>query len=125
MYSSPRWQWLISAARLDCVPLGKKSAASSAEQRGGALLQAEHRRVVAEDVVADLGRRHRGAHRRTGPGDGVAAEIDHRSACSRLLKSSVHTDTFAGTSIGAARPASSGRSKSFGSAVTRTKSVIE
>src|SRR3990172_8899031 len=26
MYSSPRWQWLISAARFDWVPLGKKSA---------------------------------------------------------------------------------------------------
>src|SRR5438034_2155231 len=25
---SPRWQWLISAARLDCVPDGKKSASS-------------------------------------------------------------------------------------------------
>src|SRR5438034_2120257 len=25
---SPRWQWLISAARFDCVPEGKKSASS-------------------------------------------------------------------------------------------------
>src|SRR6266850_516636 len=28
MTPSPRWQWLISAARLDCVPEGKKSASS-------------------------------------------------------------------------------------------------
>jgi hypothetical protein len=28
MYSSPRWQWLISAARLLCVPVGMNSAAS-------------------------------------------------------------------------------------------------
>src|SRR5918992_3651374 len=26
--SSPRWQWLMSAARFDCVPEGKRSAAS-------------------------------------------------------------------------------------------------
>src|SRR4051812_36178369 len=28
MTPSPRWQWLISAARFDCVPDGKKSASS-------------------------------------------------------------------------------------------------
>src|SRR5688572_27152261 len=28
MTSSPRWQWLIRAARLDCVPVGNSSAAS-------------------------------------------------------------------------------------------------
>src|SRR5438105_1078880 len=28
MYSSPRWQWVITATRLPCVPLGTNSAAS-------------------------------------------------------------------------------------------------
>ena len=47
-----------------------------AEQLGRALLEGVDRRVVAEDVVADLGIGHRPAHRGRGEGDGVAAEVD-------------------------------------------------
>ena len=47
-----------------------------AEQLGGALLEGVDRRVVAEDVVAELGLGHRPAHRRGGVGDGVAAQVD-------------------------------------------------
>ena len=38
-----------------------------AEQLRGALLEGDDGRVVAEDVVADLGLGHRPAHRRRGP----------------------------------------------------------
>ncbi len=47
-----------------------------AEQLGGALLEGDDGRVVAEDVVADFGRRHGSAHRVGGSRDGVAAEVD-------------------------------------------------
>ena len=47
-----------------------------AQQVGGALLEGDHRRVVAEHVVADLGRRHRPAHRVGRPGHGVGAQVD-------------------------------------------------
>ena len=48
-----------------------------AEQRGDPLLQRVDGRIVAEDVVADLGRGHRRAHRRRRPRHGVAAQVDH------------------------------------------------
>ena len=47
-----------------------------AEQLRGALLEGDDGRVVAEDVVADLGLGHRPAHGVGGPRDGVAAEVD-------------------------------------------------
>ncbi len=48
-----------------------------AEQSGHARLQGIDRRVVAEDVIAHLGPRHGLAHGGRGPGDGIAAQIDH------------------------------------------------
>ena len=50
--------------RLLCVPVGMKSAASLPSIGGNALLQRVDGGVVAEHVVAYLGRGHRGAHRR-------------------------------------------------------------
>ena len=47
-----------------------------AEQRGDALLEPAHRRILAVDVVADLGVGHRPPHRGGRAGDGVAAQID-------------------------------------------------
>ena len=61
-------------------PAREKQRRFEAEQLGRPRLQAKHRRVVAEDVVPDLGRRHGGAHRRAGPGDRIAAQIDHGSS---------------------------------------------
>ena len=46
-----------------------------AEQFGQAVLELDHRGVFAPDVVANGGRGHGGAHRRSGTGDRVAAEI--------------------------------------------------
>ena len=57
-------------------PAGDEQAGFLAEQLGGALLERDDRRVVAEDVVAELGLGHRAAHRRRGVGDGVAAQVD-------------------------------------------------
>ena len=48
-----------------------------AESLGRELLQAVHRRVLAVDVVADGGGRHRLAHGRRGAGHRVAAQVDH------------------------------------------------
>jgi len=65
----------------------------------------------------------------TGTGHGARGyqlfALPYRSACSRLLKSSVHTDTFGGTSMTWATSFSCGRSKRAASAVTSTKSVEE
>jgi len=47
------------------------------EERGGGALEREHGRVLAPLLVADLGLRHRLAHRRRRPGRGVRAEVDH------------------------------------------------
>ena len=57
-------------------PGGDEQAGLLAEQLGGAFLEGVDGRVVAEDVVADLGLGHRPAHRRRGLGDGVAAQVD-------------------------------------------------
>ncbi|MGF6650054.1 hypothetical protein OKW34_000616 [Paraburkholderia youngii] len=43
-------------------------------QRG---LQTQYGGVVAPDVVADFGRRHRREHRRSRAGNGIAPQIDH------------------------------------------------
>src|SRR5262249_21390922 len=45
-------------------------------QRGDALLERAHRRILAVHVVADLGPRHRLAPRGRRTGDGVGAEAD-------------------------------------------------
>ena len=54
-----------------------------AEELGGAFLEGDDGRVVAEDVVADLGLGHGVAHGVGGPRDRVAAQVDgsfrHRS----------------------------------------------
>jgi hypothetical protein len=47
------------------------------QHRGDALLQRVDGRVVAEDVVSDFGGGHCRTHRRSGLGDGIAAEVDH------------------------------------------------
>ena len=48
-----------------------------AEEGRGALLEREHGRILAPLLVADLGVRHRVAHRRRRLRLGVRAEIDH------------------------------------------------
>ena len=64
---------------------GKEQRRLEPEHLCSARLQRIDRRVVAEDIVADLGRRHGGAHARRGLGDGVAAQVDEharsRSGC--------------------------------------------
>jgi hypothetical protein len=50
------------------------------EQLGAAPLELEHRRVFAFLLVADLGARHRLAHRRGGFRLRVGTEIDHVAA---------------------------------------------
>ena len=50
---------------------GHKHRGFFAEQRGAHALQPQHRRVLAEDIVADLGIGNGLAHGRTGPGHGV------------------------------------------------------
>ncbi len=60
-------------------PGGREERGLLAEQPGDPLLERADGGVLAVDVVADLGARHRGAHRLGGTGDGVAAEVDHAS----------------------------------------------
>ncbi len=47
-----------------------------AEELGGPFLERVDRRILAEDVVAELGRGHRAAHLGGRMGDGVGAEIE-------------------------------------------------
>jgi hypothetical protein len=49
------------------------------EERGGALLQLVDGGILAQLLVADLGRGHRRAHLRRRSGRRVGAEIDHAS----------------------------------------------
>ena len=58
------------------MPLAHEQAGLLAEQLGGPLLERVDGRVVAEDVVADLGLGHRPAHLGGRLGDGVGAEVD-------------------------------------------------
>ena len=51
-----------------------------ADALGRGLLEAPHRGVVAQHVVADFGARHRLAHRVGGLGDGVGPQVDHGAA---------------------------------------------
>jgi len=48
-----------------------------AEERRGVLLQAVHRRVVAEDIVAERRLDHSAAHAGGRSGDGVGTKVDH------------------------------------------------
>jgi len=57
-------------------PRGEVEAGLFAEQPSGVLLQADDGRVVAEDVVADLGLEHHAAHLRRRTRDSVAAQVD-------------------------------------------------
>ena len=54
---------------------GHKQRRLFAQHGGNPLLQGDHRRIVAEDVVADDRRGHDGAHARRGAGYRVAAKI--------------------------------------------------
>ena len=49
-----------------------------AEQLGDALLEPTDRRILAVDVVADLGIGHRVPHRGSTDGDGIASKVDGR-----------------------------------------------
>ena len=56
---------------------GEEERRLEAEERRGVLLQAVHRRVVAEDIVAERRLDHGAAHAGGGPGDGVGTKVDH------------------------------------------------
>ena len=77
MISPPRGTWAMSPTRLPIVPLDDEQAGLRAEELGGAFLERADGRVLAEDVVADLGLGHRATHGRGGQGDGVGPEVDH------------------------------------------------
>ena len=47
-----------------------------AQQVRGSGLELDHGGIVAEDVVTNLGLRHRPAHLGRGPGDGVGSKVD-------------------------------------------------
>jgi hypothetical protein len=59
---------------LPIVPLGRRRGLV-AEQVGDLLLEGVDGRVLAVDVVADVGRGHDGPHRLGRPGQGVAAHV--------------------------------------------------
>jgi hypothetical protein len=54
-----------------------------AEQSGRAPLQLGHGRVLAVDVVADLGRGHGRAHGGGRAGEGIAMQVDRHGSLSR------------------------------------------
>ena len=60
---------------------GHEQAGLEAEIVGQTPLQRVDGRILAVDVVADLGARDRLAHRRRGAGDGVAAQVDPVHRC--------------------------------------------
>ena len=74
--SSPRPVSARTAAWLHCVPDGAVQRLVLAQQLRGEPLQPQHRGVVAQHVVADLGASHRRAHLLGRPRDGVAAQVD-------------------------------------------------
>ena len=57
-------------------PARDEEAGLLARQLGGSLLERDDGRVVAEDVVADLGFGHRAPHPGRGPRDRVGAQVD-------------------------------------------------
>ena len=59
------------------VPDGTKMAASLPTRSAKRVLEGVDRRVLAVDVVADLGVGHGLAHLGGRPGDGVGSEVDH------------------------------------------------
>ena len=87
---------------------GDEERRGLAEQLGGARLQPIDARVFAVDVVADLGARHRLAHRRRRPGHGIAAQVEraHGWQCSRTRETWVARRTV---SLGAPASSSKGR----------------
>ena len=66
-----------TASTLAIEPVGREQRGLVAEQPGDPLLERRDRRVLAVDVVADLGAGHRLAHRVGRAGEGVGAEVDH------------------------------------------------
>ena len=66
-----------TASTLAIDPVGVKSAASLPRRSATRSSSAADRRVLAVDVVADLGLGHGSPHRVGRPGHGVAAEVDH------------------------------------------------
>ena len=64
------------AIALPIVPEGTKSAASMPSISAAFCLEAVDGRVLAVDVVADLGLGHGLAHLGRRPGDGVGAQVD-------------------------------------------------
>ena len=56
----------------------QEQCAFLAKAFGGFLFKGVDGRVIAVDVVADLGLGHRASHRGIGAGDGVAAQVDQR-----------------------------------------------
>ena len=69
-----------TASTLAIDPVGVNSAASWPNSPATRSSSAPDGRVLAVDVVADLGARHRRAHRVGRAGEGVGAEVDHPSA---------------------------------------------
>ena len=74
---------------LAIVPDGTNRAASLPSSSAVRRSSAVDGRVLAVDVVADLGLGHRPAHRGGGPGDGVGPQVDrwpgHRNASSSTI----------------------------------------
>ena len=75
MISSPRRQCVMMASALPIVPLGTKSAASLPTFSAASASRRLIERVLAVDVVADLGTIHRLAHGGRRVRHGVAAQI--------------------------------------------------
>ena len=66
-----------TASWFPIVPVGTKSAAGNPSVCCGQLLETEDGRVLAVDVVADFGLRHRAPHGGSGVGHGIRAQVDH------------------------------------------------
>ena len=65
---------------------GDEQAGLLAEQLRRALLERDHRRVVAEDVVADLRLGHRATHLGRGLRDGVGPQVDEGHRPGRIAR---------------------------------------
>ena len=65
---------------------GNEDGSLASEDLGSACFQAIDGGVFAIHIVADFGSSHGRTHRGGGPGDGVAAKINHvRYCCQRFL----------------------------------------
>ena len=102
MISWPRARWRHLGDEVAHRAGGDEQPGLLAEQLRGALLERDDGRVVAEDVVADLGLGHGPAHLGRRLRDGVGAKVDDRHWPARIARMRLLSSAFAARTRGVA-----------------------